>query len=218
MDSRIAAFPWVWDRDLRLCLDRGVAWQADMTTQRVEYGPEYLAKVQAYEGSEIAAKVNAGRVAMLGRHLAPGARVLDWGAGSGEFLRDARAAGFSVAGFDVIPQTRASLEAAGVFSDDPSGFDALTLWDTLEHLEDPGALLARVPAGAAVFISLPIFADLRRIRDSRHYRPGEHLYYFTELGLVYWMALAGFDLLESSDHEVRAGRDSIGAFAFRRAA
>lgn len=216
MDKIIASFEWCYDNDLRLCIDQGVAYQADMTSSRVPYDARYLEKVRAYEGSEIAAKVNAGRVAMLSRQLAPGASVIDWGAGSGEFLREARAAGFAVAGFDVIPQTRIALEAAGAYAEDPGKFDALTLWDTLEHLQKPMGVLARVAPGAHVFVSLPIFEDLRRVRESRHYRPGEHLYYFTADGLVRWMAENGFDLLERSAHEVEAGRDSIGAFAFRR--
>lgn len=217
MDNIIASFEWCYDKDLRLCIDNGVAYQADMTVGRVKYGAEYLAKVQAYEGTEIAGRVNSGRAAMLRRHLAPGASVLDWGAGSGEFLRDARAAGFRVSGFDVIPQTRIALEAAGAYAENPGEFDALTLWDTLEHLPKPMGVLARVAPGALVFVSLPIFEDLRRVRESRHYRPGEHLYYFTEPGFVGWMAAHGFALIECSDHEVEAGRDSIGAFAFVRA-
>ena len=54
------------------------------------------------------------------------------------------------------------------------------------------------------------------IRDSKHYRPGEHLYYFTELGFAQWMARHGFELLEVSNFETKAGRDSILSFAFRR--
>jgi len=216
VDSLIARFPGVPDADLVICRDHGVAYQADMTAERVPYGAEYLAKVQAYEGSPIAAKAHAGRLAMMRRHLKPGASVLDWGAGSGEFVRDARAAGVTARGFDVIAETRAALAASGAYADDPTGFDALTLWDTLEHLEAPDAVLSRVSWGAAVFVSIPIFRDLARIRESRHYRPGEHLYYFTAPGFSYWMALWGFRLLEQSAHEIIAGRDSIGAFAFRR--
>ena len=216
MDSLIARFPGKPDADLVICEAHGVAYQADMTAQRVPYGADYLAKVQAYEGSPIATKVHAGRLQMLRRHLKPGASLLDWGAGSGEFVRDARGAGYAAKGFDVIAETRAALAAAGAFADEPTGFDALTLWDTLEHLEAPDAVLSRVSWGAAVFVSVPIFRDLSRIRDSRHYRPGEHLYYFTAPGLIYWLALWGFRFLESSAHEIRAGRDSIGAFAFRR--
>lgn len=218
MDSIVAGYqanPW---GDLQLCLEDGVAYQANMRAGRVAYGEDYFAKVCAYEGSEIATAVNAGRCALLARHLAPGARVLDWGAGSGAFMRAARAAGFEVHGFDVIEETERWLRATGGYSCDPVLHDALTLWDVIEHLEDPAELLAQVPLFSKVFISLPIFEDLLRVRASKHYRPGEHLYYWTAQGFTSWMQAQGFLLLESSPHEVLAGRDAIGAFAFRRGA
>lgn len=217
MDSAIARASFVEDGDLRICPAYGVAYQVDFASGRVEYGEDYFAKVCAYEGGEIAKRVNAGRCELLERHLAPGARVLDWGAGSGAFMRAARAAGFEVHGFDVIDETVRWLRATGFYSCDVVRFDALTLWDVLEHLEDPAEPLAQISRGAFVFVSVPIFADLLRVRESRHYRPGEHLYYWTANGLTAWMAVQGFHLIESSRHEIEAGRDSIGAFAFLRA-
>ncbi len=217
MDAEIAALDFEDDGDLRLCLPAGVAYQADMRAGRVEYGEDYFQKVCAYEGSEIARAVNVGRCQLLERHLAPGARVLDWGAGSGAFMRVARTVGFEVHGFDVIEETERWLRAVGWYSCNPVLFDALTVWDVLEHLENPAELLAQVHPWGKVFVSIPVFTDLRRIRASRHYRPGEHLYYWTADGFVQWMVGQGFRLLETSDHEVRAGRDSIAAFAFRRA-
>ena len=218
MDSVIAAAPFIADGDLRICPRFGVAYQADFALGRVEYGEDYFAKVCAYEGGEIAQRVNAGRCEMLGRHLAPGARVLDFGSGSGAFLRAAREAGFDAMGFDVIPETVRWLRAVGWYSEDLARFGAVTFWDVLEHLESPAEPLAQLRAGAFAFVSVPIFADLLRVRESRHYRPGEHLYYWTANGLTAWMAVQGFRLIESSRHEIEAGRDSIGAFAFRRGA
>lgn len=216
MDSAIAALDSVADGDLRLCPGAGVAYQADFRAGRVEYGEDYFAKVCAYESGEVARAVNAGRCRMLARHLTRGASVLDWGAGSGAFIRAAREAGFEAQGFDVIDETARWLRAVGWYSCDPVRFDALTLWDVLEHLEDPASLLAQVHAFGRVFVSIPVFPDLRRIRESRHYRPGEHLYYFTAAGFTQWMRCQGFVLVEESAHEIAAGRDSIGAFAFRR--
>lgn len=214
VDRRIGSFEGARDGDLVLCESRGVAYQADMTAGRVPYGDDYLAKVRAYEDTPTARAVNRGRVELLQRHLTPGASILDIGAGSGAFVREARAAGFDCMGFDVIP---AAVEALGdLYADVSSTFDAVTLWDSIEHMEEPAECLAEVRRDAAVFVSVPIFRDLRRIRDSKHYRPGEHLYYWTREGFIAWMATNGFWLLEESDHEVEAGRDSIGAFAFRR--
>ncbi len=216
MDSLIASWPSEADGDLRLCLARGVAYQADMSAGRVPYDDRYFDKVMGYAEAEVARAVNAGRCAMLGRHLPAGARVLDVGAGSGAFVAAARVAGFRSYGWDVMERAVAVLKAAGWYAEGPEGFDAWTAWDSLEHMENPAPELRRVAAGAFLFVSLPIFADLRTIRESKHYRPGEHLYYFTAAGFIEWARLRGFRLLEQSDHEVEAGRESIGAFAFRR--
>lgn len=204
------------DADLMLCESRGIAFQRDMKAGRVPYDADYLAKIDAYEGTEIAKEVNAGRCAMLTRVLPVKATVLDIGAGSGAFVRAAKASGFNASGWDVIPDAVARLLQGGAYADDPATFDAVTLWDTLEHMEDPELRLRQVRKGAFLFASIPVFDDLTRIRESKHYRPGEHLYYWTAGGFIAWMALYGFRWLEGSNHEIEAGRENIGAFSFCR--
>jgi 2-polyprenyl-3-methyl-5-hydroxy-6-metoxy-1,4-benzoquinol methylase len=236
MDRLIKRLDATPDADLILCAAHGIAYQADMKSGRVKYDASYLAKVDAYEGGAIAKAVNAGRCALLGRHLqiplspplekgeslrggqrsGGGFSVLDVGSGSGAFVRAAKAAGFNASGWDVIPDAVARLLQDGTYADDPATFDAVTLWDTLEHMEDPELRLRQVSKGALLFVSIPVFDDLGKIRESKHYRPGEHLYYWTAQGFIDWMSLYGFRLLEQSDHETAAGRESIGAFAFCR--
>ena len=213
MDRHIAAYVAESDDDLMLTT-AGIAYQADMTA-RVEYGDGYLAKIAGYDAT-IAATVNRGRCALLARHAASGATVLDFGAGDGAFLREARSWGFDAKGFEVIRSAADALAAEGLYDDDPGMFDAVTAWDSIEHMDDPGRMLRRITRGALFCCSLPIFGDLRGIRHSKHYRPGEHLLYFTDEGFVDWMKRYGFRLLERSDHEVKAGRESIGAYAFCR--
>ncbi len=212
MDSFIESLPAEPDGDLML--GAGVAYQRDMTT-RVEYDGRYLTKIASYD-RRIAEKVNAGRVALVARHAADGASLLDWGAGDGSFLFAAGSWGFDAKGFDVIRPAADTLLSLGMFDDDPALFDVVTAWDVLEHMEDPGLFLRRVARGALLCCSVPIFTDLRAVRESKHYRPGEHLYYWSADGFVDWMAQYGFRLLERSAHETDAGRESIGAFAFRR--
>lgn len=218
MDKFISTFKAQADGDLMLCHGMGVAYQADMSVGRVPYDADYLAKCQSYEGSEIAKAVNDGRCNLVLRHVPAGGLLLDIGAGTGAFVRAAIKRGFVAFGFDVIPETAAALRAAEMYAEDVEGFDAVCFWDSIEHMEDPGGALAPVHAGATVFVSIPVFEDLADVRFSKHYRPGEHLHHWTPAGFVCWMALHGFMLLEMSDHEVKAGRESIGAFAFRKVA
>lgn len=216
MDKFVAAYAAEPDGDLTLCPQSGVAYQTDMAAARVPYDADYMAKCDAYAGSDIAKAVNAGRCALLQRYIAEDGSVLDIGAGSGDFVRSAASWGFSAKGFDVIPETADRLRADGLYADPSKTFDAVTMWDVLEHIEDPAPVLGILRAGALLFVSIPVFADLATVRQSKHYRPGEHLYYWTAPGFVAWMALHGFALLEQSDHETAAGRDSIAAFAFKK--
>jgi 2-polyprenyl-3-methyl-5-hydroxy-6-metoxy-1,4-benzoquinol methylase len=204
------------DADLHLCTHRGVAYQRDMSATPIPYDDAYHDHYQALEGSSVAVSLNAGRVAMLTRHAPEGATVLDIGAGCGTFVRAARSWGFRAKGFDIIPKTVKHLKEIDAFADNPDGFDAVTFWDSMEHIEEPETVLKRINRGALVLVAVPVFEDLTRIRESKHYKPGEHLYYFTAHGFIDWMALYGFRLLEQSSHETEAGRESIGAFAFRR--
>lgn len=213
MDPFIATFAAQPDGDLMVCESNGVAYQADMTPV-VEYGEAYWRKVSAYEDSAIAESVNLGRCELLTRYLTHCASVLDIGAGTGAFIRAAMPFGFYVRGFEVMPRAVMHLKVAGLYETAVENFDAVTMWDVLEHMVTPGDWLRRVRSW--LFVSLPVFKSLSNIRASRHYRPGEHLYYFTPDGLVDWLRLYGFKLIARSNHEIEAGRDSIGAFAFRR--
>lgn len=216
MDAFISAFTAVEDADLRLCTDQGVAYQADMTAGKIEYGDEYHDHYAKLEGSPVANALNAGRCAMLARHAPAESSVLDIGAGCGTFVKAARSWGFDAKGFDVIAKTVDFLKSMDAFADDPERFDVVTFWDSLEHIENPGTVLRRISSGAVVLVAIPLVTDLTKVRESKHYKPGEHLYYFTECGFVEWMNRHGFRMLEYSAHEVEAGRESIGAFAFRR--
>lgn len=216
MDSLIKRFDGQPDRDLVLCAHRGIAYQRNMARGRIQYDEKYFQNFKSYAGSSTERALNAGRCAMLRRHAPIGATVLDIGIGSGAFLLEARRAGFEAKGSDINPVALEWLETEGLHASSPRDFDVVTFWDSLEHIEIPDALLRRIKKNAIVLVAIPVFDDLRRIRESKHYKPGEHLYYFTADGFVDWMAMRGFRCLEHSAHEIEAGRESIGAFAFRR--
>ena len=210
MDPVINSLPAQAEGDLLLCEEQGIAYQLDMSYRNPV---AYHAKCSNYTGSRIAIELNRGRVAMVRRHVADDVPLLDVGVGSGEFIawRGAR-----TYGFDVDDDAVAWLRERHLYRDDFSSFTAFTFWDVIEHVEDPSLYISHMRTGSWMFCALPIFSDLRSIRESRHYRPGEHLYYWTRHGFEWWVGRYGFQVEEVSDHETRAGRDSILTFALRR--
>jgi len=210
MDRFIASMPFDADGDLALCRDHGVAYQRDMT-QLVAYDEPYYAKCASYEDQAIALKINAGRIALVNAHVGTN-RVVDIGIGSGEFLKKRP----NTMGFDINPVAAEWLKRNDLWAHRLSDFSAHTYWDVIEHVPEPEQYLQHVHLGGFLFTSIPIFYGLGGIRLSKHYRPGEHLYYWTQDGFVEWMALHGFMLLETQTFEIDAGRESIYSFAFKR--
>lgn len=209
MDRFISQFPAQVDGDLKLCLKDGVAYQADRS-HIIQYDETYWNKCAGYEDSEIALKINRGRIGFVECFYR--GDVLDIGIGCGEFIKK-RPGTF---GYDINPVAVKWLIEQGLFRDDFSSFTAFTMWDVLEHVENPEDYFINFRQGSFLFLSIPIFDDLTRVRESRHYRPGEHLYYFTLMGIKNWMNMHGFQIYGASDFETDAGRDSIHSLAFKK--
>ncbi len=121
-------------------------------------------------------------------------------------------------GRDVNPVAVEWLKANDLWVRNLSDFRAFTFWDVLEHVEQPEDYFRQMPVGSSLFACVPVFADLQRIRESKHYRPGEHLYYWTQEGFAKWMSWHDFALLDMQDYETRAGRENVRSFAFRKMA
>lgn len=199
------------DGDLLLCTEAGVAYQRQLD-HLVAYDETYFNKCASYEDQAIAIAINRGRIELVAKHYSPIARVVDIGIGSGEFIKKRP----NTWGRDVNPVAEAWLRDRRLWAEDLQQFQAFTFWDVIEHVPRPAEYFAAVPARGYLFTSMPIFADLARIRESKHYRPDEHIYYWTEPGFIRWMARHGFDLLERQTFEIEAGRDSIYSYAFQK--
>jgi hypothetical protein len=141
--------------------------------------------------------------------------LVDVGIGSGAFIEARRSRHRTTYGYDVNPAGLAWLEQRMLLVDPHLvSFDAVTLWDVLEHIPDFQSLLANVKDW--VFASLPIFRDAEHALRSKHFKPDEHCWYFSRDGLVDAMKLCGFALVSESNIETELGREDIGTFAFRR--
>ncbi len=94
--------------------------------------------------------------------------------------------------------------------------DVATFWDSLEHCTEQEAHTLLNHVRKFAFISMPIYENGDAITSSKHFKPGEHILYFTERGLIGWMFDRGFELVDRNRIEERCGRDGIGTFAFTR--
>ena len=83
-----------------------------------------------------------------------------------------------------------------------------------EHIDRPEIAVAK--AERWVFVSVPIFEDGDHVLRSKHFRPDEHIFYWTHDGLIKWFAQQGFKLVEYNTCESALGREGIGSYAFER--
>jgi methyltransferase family protein len=141
--------------------------------------------------------------------------LVDVGIGSGAFVELRRNHGRTTYGYDVNPAGIEWLEQRKLLVDPHLvTFDAITLWDVLEHIPDFQSLLDNVRDW--IFLSIPIFRDAEHVLASKHFRPDEHCWFFERRGLLCAMNLCGFELISENKMETELGREDIGTFAFRR--
>lgn len=219
MDKIIEQFYSVDFNDLKLCPHNGVAY--DPHPKPFHYGKIYWEKYIGYEGKPIANRINSARIRLVRKYCKPDPLILDVGIGSGEFIKTSDRL-IETMGYDVNPYAVNWLLAEAKFFDpyrrNPGHFHGISLWDVFEHLEDPGALLERLSPGQYVFVSIPIFANLRTdLFQSKHYRPkGEHVTYWEQQGLIDYFGKMGFWFKEVSFAETAAGRENISSFVFQK--
>jgi SAM-dependent methyltransferase len=141
--------------------------------------------------------------------LARGGRLLDVGSAHGFFLAAARPHGLAGVGVDPVAEcaevARRELDVevrTGTIEEidlPPASFDVATLFDVVEHLEDPRAALQRVrellrPGGLLVVETGDRDALLSRACGSRwyFYDPPQHVTFFSRRSLAALLERVGF--------------------------
>ncbi|WP_320045042.1 class I SAM-dependent methyltransferase [uncultured Desulfobacter sp.] len=140
-------------------------------------------------------------------------KLLDCGCATGSFLYAAKQQGFEINGLEIsnsaaqsasrllnihvenceLPQTRHSAES----------LDVVTLWDVIEHLQDPRAVLDKAnsllkPDGIIVFSTGDISSLWARF-TGRYWQlltPPQHLFFFNPKSIQLLLKLSGFELVE----------------------
>jgi 2-polyprenyl-3-methyl-5-hydroxy-6-metoxy-1,4-benzoquinol methylase len=163
------------------------------------------------------------RVALMRPHLATDRpRYLDVGCSTGFVVEAARDAGWDASGIDLNPSAiefgrergldlrSVALEEAGVT---PESLDAISLFDVLEHLTDPAAVLAScarlLRPGGIVFLYVPNYDSASRLlmgKNAHFIWPTHHLNYYTPITIrdlmtrqrldTVYVATEGLDLVD----------------------
>lgn len=140
--------------------------------------------------------------------LPVGSHVLDVGYGNGAFLKRARHAGMLISGIDLHGEDFNVPEAS---FHDVVEYDLVTFFDSLEHFSDFAPILAL--KARHVIVSLPLTPGflLASPLHWRHYKPGEHLHYFSPDSLDTFMRAWGFPrkILAGYPEDMIRGRLSI---------
>jgi len=104
--------------------------------------------------------------------------VLDYGCGAGWF-RAFRRNGATVDSFDIMPVPQTGINH--------NEYDLVCFWDVIEHLPDLAIAEDLIRRSRYTAMTIPIMPDDVELKTWKHYKPGEHLHYFTVDGIHDWM-------------------------------
>lgn len=196
------------------------------------YGEQYFTHSKYQDQQTLAVEVER-RLALLDRFVPAGARILDAGCAIGDFVAaanrkyDAYGMDRSAFAIEVARAKHPELEGrvwAGFLEDmQPAerGFDAICLWDVIEHVWDPVAtlqtLMLHLKPGGFLLLSTPsIDAPIARLmgRYWAFMTPPEHLGFF---GGKSFGAIFDGPVPARLRHRVRRGKTANVGFVFYKA-
>jgi hypothetical protein len=186
------------DDDLVTCGWCGHYWHKLLTPTRA-YDQDYIsARYDAYPTTEEMSHLRLGFV----KAFAEEGTLFDVGFGNGSFIKLARKAGFEARGYDVhgidygVPEIhiKQAVNQHWMF---------VTFFDSLEHFASLDDAVSVMKRAWMVIISTPFLPE--NWPDSRfewkHWRPGEHLHYFTHDSMQALFNRAGLKYVNDSDME-----------------
>lgn len=153
----------------------------------------------------------------LDAHAPTRGKLLDIGCAIGLFLAAARLDGWQVLGNELSPfASQYALEKfridviagkAETLDLPPRSFDAVTLWETIEHVQSPSATIRKaaelVRPGGILALSTPNIDSIsyRLLKDKWWIvAPKEHIFYFSQKTLTRLLAQCGFQVKKIWTH------------------
>ena len=132
--------------------------------------------------------------------------VLDYGCGCGWF-RAWRPSGIEVYSYDIAdyPQTGIDLKM----------YDVVCFWDVLEHIPDFSDIEPILALARHIALTIPIFNQEVTLSKWKHFKPGEHIHYFTENTLIALFERYSFVYMASGTPECPP-RKEVTSFLFKK--
>jgi len=172
-------------------------------------------------------KMNTDYYAIMQKYKKSGA-LLDIGCSTGFFIEIAKKNGWVVKGIEISPDS--AKIAQGIHKGDvyegmlqdglypEVTFDAITLWDVLEHVQDPKQLLGMIykllKKDGMVFIRTPNIDGLfptfsfyfsKYLNYWPHPEPPYHLFQFSQSTLRNYLNISGFEIVDFTSQHIPLG-------------
>jgi hypothetical protein len=173
------------------------------------YDDAYFDKFEHYSTTLMGKKITHERVQLVKNYY--DGPVVDVGVGSCHFMdRHDKCLGFDVSSYGI----KKIIERDKWCNPYEQPVEAITCWDSFEHIKDCWALLENVQQ--YVFISIPYVLGAQQVLKSKHYKPNEHWWYLTVNGLIKCFGECGFACINTSHFEESHGRSDIVSCVFKR--
>jgi SAM-dependent methyltransferase len=215
---------------VRRCTDCGLVFvtprMGDDDLKREVYGDSYWKSDKPREhgyadytdDEPLYLKTFQRRRALVEKHCPQRGRVLDIGCAAGYFLRVMQQEAWDTRGIELSPSIAAEARShlgpknvwIGTLDDlpddtegfEPASFDLVTMWDVLEHVPNPQALLRQAhamlrPGGTLILETQNVDSRFANLLGRRwhHYKHQEHLYHFNPSTLQQLLAQGGFEVV-----------------------
>lgn len=174
-------------------LDIGMVVPLQGEAERI-YDAAYYAHLAEREKSKVGIDLISSRVACAS--LTPFDRYVEVGPGAGGFGRWLKSA-FNFVKYEAVDRNTPWPT--------PSKDALVVAWDSIEHME----ALEPLRGWGGILLTVPVEDDESAWLKSRHYKPGEHIWYFTPNGLVRVMVRLGYRLSWFTRSEEMFGRREV---------
>lgn len=201
-DSNLYKIGQLWE-----CWGCGLGRSTHKFNKKI-YNKKYLDNYIDRGVTRIGDKLNLLRLGLIAPYLSEkrDSDLLDYGCGPGTFMGFAFPHLERCDGVDINP----NIERQNIYSKIPKGvrYDIVTMFDVIEHFESPIATLKKIAMsikrGGHILITTPDFNECMVKGNKiewRHYKPKEHLFYYTTISLKMLLVRCGFECVEEGYRE-----------------